>query len=68
MQSLVEILSHPFPKMLIWIPKFKNVALSILHRDSACCAGLEIVENMHKDDIVYKVVGAFRSCPQARQK
>ena len=26
MQSLVEIRGHPFPKMLIWIPKFKNVA------------------------------------------
>ena len=26
MQSSVENLSHPFPKMLIWIPKLKNVA------------------------------------------
>ena len=26
MQNLVEILGQPFAEMLIWIPKFKNVA------------------------------------------
>ena len=43
MQNLVEIRGHSESKIQGCRPN-----LSIFQSNSACCAGLEIVENMHK--------------------
>ena len=50
MQNLVEILGQPFAENADLAPKKQECRLnpSIFQSDSAWCAGLEIVENMHK--------------------
>ena len=50
MQNLVEILGQPFAENADLDPKKQECRLnpSFFQSDSACCAGLEIVDNMHK--------------------